>query len=561
MKSLTWVWLLVYCWLNGIVTATEVSDADRLTFTPTNLKAPMLEQFAEGWESRWSKSSATKEEKGDEIFTYVGKWEVEEPSVYPGIRGDKGLVLKSPAAHHAISAKFDAPIDNTDKTLVVQYEVKLQKGLDCGGAYLKLLTDTEDLHQEEFRDKTQYQIMFGPDKCGATNKVHFIFRHKNPVSGEYEEKHLVSPPPPKISKLSTLYTLIVSPDQSFEIRINGEEVKKGSLFKDFDPPVNPPQEIDDITDQKPADWVEEAQINDPEARRPADWDEDAPLEIVDSEATKPDDWLEDEPTYVSDPDAEKPDTWDDEEDGDWIAPKVPNPMCDAAAGCGPWKPPMIRNPAFTGLWKPPKIDNPKYKGVWKPRKVKNPKYFEATSPSNFEPLGAVGFELWTMTSEILFDNIYVGHSVADAEALQRETFDIKFPIERGLEEKAMPLANENPEGASNFRANPVGYLKTELSRFIRIAKVDPIGAFRFMPEIGTGVVAILITLVAVLTSFFTMAGKASLGPQNKSAATQRDASTEDDEIKNGTAQQEDIIAVDGSGSEDKPLRRSPRKSD
>lgn len=30
---------------------------------------------------------------GDEIFSYVGAWAVEEPDVYPGIKGDTGLVL------------------------------------------------------------------------------------------------------------------------------------------------------------------------------------------------------------------------------------------------------------------------------------------------------------------------------------------------------------------------------------------------------------------------------------------------------------------------------------
>ncbi len=51
---------------------------------------------------------------------------MEEPHVLKAIEGDKGLVVKNPAAHHAISAKFDEKIDNKDKTLVVQYEVKLQ---------------------------------------------------------------------------------------------------------------------------------------------------------------------------------------------------------------------------------------------------------------------------------------------------------------------------------------------------------------------------------------------------------------------------------------------------
>lgn len=56
---------------------------------------------------------------------------MEEPHVLKAIHGDKGLVVKNPAAHHAISAKFDKKVDNKGKTLVVQYEVKLQSKSDA----------------------------------------------------------------------------------------------------------------------------------------------------------------------------------------------------------------------------------------------------------------------------------------------------------------------------------------------------------------------------------------------------------------------------------------------
>ena len=136
------------------------------------MKAPFLEQFTDDWDSRWIPSHAKKEDsKTEEDWQYVGEWSVEEPEVLPGIPGDKGLVVKNPAAHHAISAKFPSKIDNKGKTLVVQYEVKLQKGLECGGAYMKLLRDNKKLHAEEFSNASPYVIMFGPDKCGATNKV------------------------------------------------------------------------------------------------------------------------------------------------------------------------------------------------------------------------------------------------------------------------------------------------------------------------------------------------------------------------------------------------------
>lgn len=69
--------------------------------------------------------------------------------MFSGIVGDEGLVLKTKAAHHAISVPFETPLDPAGKPLVVQYEVKLQKGLDCGGAYIKLLTDSDIVSRKE----------------------------------------------------------------------------------------------------------------------------------------------------------------------------------------------------------------------------------------------------------------------------------------------------------------------------------------------------------------------------------------------------------------------------
>lgn len=39
--------------------------------------------------------------------------------------------------------------------------------------------------------------------------------------------------------------------------MDGESKKSGSLFEDFEPPFNPPEEIDDPEDKKPSDWVDE----------------------------------------------------------------------------------------------------------------------------------------------------------------------------------------------------------------------------------------------------------------------------------------------------------------
>ncbi|BFZ63616.1 hypothetical protein YB2330_004747 [Saitoella coloradoensis] len=566
--------------LDDVIAADESASSTTVAlpqFTPTSLKAPFLEQFTSNWSERWTPSSAKKDDKdGKEEMSYVGKWSVEEPTVLKGLAQDLGLVLKSPAAHHAISAPFPEPIDNTDKTLVVQYEVKLQKGLECGGAYLKLLSaDTvAGVEAQEFSNNTPYQIMFGPDKCGATNKVHFIFRHRNPKTGEYEEKHLTAPPPSKITKLSTLYTLIVNPDQTFEIRINGDKAKSGSLLENFTPAVNPAAEIPDLEDLKPADWVDTPQIPDPTATKPADWDEDAPMTVPDMDVEKPEDWLEEEPEYIPDPDAEKPEDWDDEEDGDWIAPTVPNPKCETASGCGPWIRPLKRNPDYKGKWSAPLIPNPDYKGIWEPRKIANPDYYEDLTPSNFEPIGAIGFELWTMQNDILFDNIYVGHSVEDAEALAEETWKVKYANEKAEEEQNIKATPEPPKqdskgNVSPWKEDPLGYASQQLDMFYQIFIRDPRSALEMMPEVATAIIVGLVSLLATIGGLLAWLTAPAAKPSQvvKKAAENVKADAKAKKEQGQVVEKERIVAEETTASpvalaeEEKVTRRSTRRAE
>ncbi|XP_061218132.1 calnexin-like [Neopsephotus bourkii] len=94
-------------------------------------------------------------------------------------------------------------------------------------------------------------------------------------------------------------------------------------------------------------------------------------------------------------------------DGEWEAPQIPNPKCEAAPGCGPWVRPMKNNPNYKGKWKAPLIDNPNYQGVWSPRKIPNPDYFEDSHPFKMTAVSAIGLELWSMTSDIYFDNFII----------------------------------------------------------------------------------------------------------------------------------------------------------
>jgi len=405
--------------------------------------------------SKWTRSQARKDGADDSIAKYDGQWEI-QPLEKDSLEGDMGLVLKSKAKHSAVAAKLKKPFKFEDKMLVLQYEIAFQNGQDCGGGYLKLLSESTGLDLRSITDKTPYTIMFGPDKCGSDSKFHFIFRHTNPKTGEIEEKHCK-----KIEgkgrqimeeifkdKKPHLLRLVVRPDNTFEISIDHNLVNHGSLLDDFTPPVNPPAEIDDPNDKKPTDWDEREKIPDPEASKPDDWDEDAPSKIIDESAVKPSGWLDDEPDMIPDPEAVRPDDWDDDMDGDWEAPLINNPACKDAPGCGAWQKPMIDNPNYKGKWFAPLINNPGYQGIWKPRLIPNPDYYHDPEPYKMTPIGGIGIELWTMSDGIYFDNVLITDSLGLADQLARETYDLKMSVidaaNGNIFKRIIDYSNKNP---------------------------------------------------------------------------------------------------------------------
>ncbi|XP_050679896.1 calnexin [Leptidea sinapis] len=418
-------------------------------------KVYLAEHFDDvsAFNKRWVKSEAKKQGVDENIAKYDGKWEIQAPS-RKLLKNDLGLVLTTEAKHAAIATLLDKPFEFMDRPLVVQYEVTMQEGQNCGGAYIKLLSkgikSKADLKQ--FYDQTPYTIMFGPDKCGNDNKLHFIFRHKNPKNGTIEEKHAKKPTlrldDIYKDKEPHLYTLVVRPDNSFTIYIDNKEANSGSLLEDFTPAVNPPEEIDDPNDKKPEDWDEREKIVDPTATKPEDWDETAPAQIVDPNAVKPEGWLDDEPEMIPDPEAVKPSDWEDEMDGEWEAPLIENPKCSSAPGCGEWKPPVIPNPNYKGVWRAPLITNPNYRGKWSPRRIANPDYFKDDHPFRMTPITAVGFELWSMSPALLFDNLIVTDDENLAAAWAAQTFALKrdriSSQAESLVERGLKFAGENP---------------------------------------------------------------------------------------------------------------------
>jgi calnexin len=236
-----------------------------------------------------------------------------------------------------------------------------------------------------------------------------------------------------------LYTLIVRPDNSVEILIDGNVVKQANLLTDFKPPVNPTRLIDDPDDKKPEDWVDDEEIDDPDAEKPEEWDDTQPEFLKDpTRFDPPPGWLVNEPKLIHDPDAVKPEEWVDSIHGEWEAPLVLNPLCENAPGCGPYEPPLLKNPDYKGRWKPPKIRNPAYKGPFRPRQIQNPNYYEDRHPHNFEPLIGAGFELWMVSRNVAYGNVYIGNDEAAAKKWNKAHFIPKLKLQHKAKTKLDP---------------------------------------------------------------------------------------------------------------------------
>merc|ERR1711865_1354864 len=200
------------------------------------------------------------------------------------------------ARFYGLSAKLDVPfVSGSEKPLVIQYSVKHEQNLDCGGAYIKLLPGGDKFDATAFGGDTPYAVMFGPDVCGTSNKKTHVILHDHKKDENLLVKKEVST---ETDDLTHLYTLLIKPDNTFQVFIDNKSVREGSLDEHFDFLVA---------------------------------------------------------KTIKDPDAKKPEDWDDEDDGEWEAPMIDNPDYN-----GEWKAKVIDNPDYKGKWEHPMIDNPEY---------------------------------------------------------------------------------------------------------------------------------------------------------------------------------------------------------
>ncbi|KAL8568874.1 hypothetical protein ACOMHN_061450 [Nucella lapillus] len=312
----------------------------------SDVKVYFQEEFNDGkWDDRWvlSKHYGPKQ----------GKFKISAGKYYGDQMRDRGLMTGQNNRHFGISAKFDK-FTNENKSLVIQFSVKKEQKIECGGMYVKLYSS--ELNQTDLNSNTPYLLMFGPDLCDVKRKLHVIFNYKGKLL--HHKKDMIA----RHDEFTHLYTLIIRPEKTYEILVDNKLQEVGELEEDWDFLL--PRKI---PEKKPDDWDDRPKINDPHHTKPLDWDQ---------------------PKHIPDPHATIPPDWDFETQG-------------------MWKPKMILNPNHMGAWKQKEIENPNFKGHWFNKFTENPDYIPDKTLYAFPDIGAIGIDLWQVKAGSIFDNILI----------------------------------------------------------------------------------------------------------------------------------------------------------
>ncbi|XP_045407330.1 calreticulin-3 isoform X4 [Lemur catta] len=200
----------------------------------------------------------------------------------------------------------------------------------------------------------------GPDICGFDiKKVHIILHFKNQYHANKKPIRC------KVDAFTHLYTLILRPDLTYDVKIDGQSIESGSIEYDWN--------LTSLKKEKSAESKDWDQAKDDKAQ---DWEK----HFLDASASKPSDW-------------------NAELDGDWQAA-------------------MLQKPPYQNGLKPEGID----KDIWLHQKMKSTNYLMQYDLSEFENIGAIGLELWQVRSGTIFDNFLITDDEGYAEHFGKATW-------------------------------------------------------------------------------------------------------------------------------------------
>jgi hypothetical protein len=117
----------------------------------------------------------------------------------------------------------------------------------------------------------------------------------------------------------------------------------------------------------------------------------------------------------------------------------------------------------------------------------------------------VGIELWTMTEDILFSNIYVGHSFDDAKVLAAETYEVKKSLESALSSKK-DIVDDSDYYIPSLFEDPVAHVRGKFALFFDAAREDPVSAIITYWDTSLVLTGAIFTLFGMLGVLFGLVG-------------------------------------------------------
>ncbi|XP_007533311.2 calreticulin-3 isoform X1 [Erinaceus europaeus] len=317
------------------------------------------EQFLDGehWRNRWVQSA------NDSRF---GHFRLSSGTFYGHKEKDKGLQTSQDGRRYALSARFPA-FSSRGRALVLQFSVKHGQRLDCGGGYVKLLP--ADVDQTRLSARSPYYVMFGPDICGFDlKKVHVILHFQN------QYHHNKKPIRCKVDAFTHLYTLVLRPDLTYAVKIDGQVVEAGSVEYDW--------QLTSLRSARRAAARAREQAG--AGHQAQDWEK----QFLDTSTSTAGEW---------------------------------SPGLDGAA--------LLQKPPYQDGLRPEGISG----DVWL-QEERPPSSWAEFDLTEFEDIGAIGLDLWQVRSGTIFDNFLITDDEDYAERFGRATWGETKGPEREMDE-------------------------------------------------------------------------------------------------------------------------------
>ena len=134
-----------------------------------------------------------------------------------------------------------------------------------------------------------------------------------------------------------------------------------------------------------------------------------------------------------------------------------------------------------------------------------------------------------MQKDILFDNIYIGHDIEEANDIREKTWRPKHDAELAIKKAQNDAERKEAEKAatSAWKEDPIGFAREKVDLFVTMAKQDPLEAVKFMPEVAGALGMVFVTALALIIGGLGLGSKSPKAKETAQKAKEAAVSAKD----------------------------------